>query len=48
MNIQMNELHSISIRDTCCPKFLKNGLMQNGIKGVYDVRLKHHLIMMDV
>lgn len=48
MNIQKNKLHSISIRDTCCPKFLKNGLMQNGTKGVYNVHLKHHLIMMDV
>jgi hypothetical protein len=44
----MNELHGINILDTCHPKFLKNGLMWNGIKGVYDVHLKHHLIMMDV
>jgi hypothetical protein len=29
-------------------KFLEDGLTQNGVEGVHDVHLKHHLIKMDI
>jgi O-glycosyl hydrolase len=34
--------------DSYCMKLLENGLTQNGIEGVHDVHLNHHLIKMDI